>query len=90
MHCQGILKGDVFQTFCSEPGKIIHSLVKAGRSLTPLARALRGFAKGQLISKQICGILEFSKRATKYIARISSLASKMGQIKKIKAILYTK
>ena len=41
--------------------------------------------KGQIISEQICGVLKFSKKATN-IVRISALASKMGQIIKIKAI----
>ena len=43
--------------------------------------------KGQIISEQICGVLKFSKKATN-IARISALASKLGQIKKMKAIFY--
>ena len=38
------------------------------------------FIKGQLISEQICGVLNFPK-----IVRISALASKMGQIRKIKS-----
>ena len=44
--------------------------------------------KGLLISEQICGVLKFPKMQ-RNIARISALASKMGQIKKIKAIFYT-
>ena len=42
------------------------------------------YIKGQLISEQICGVLNFPK-CNKIIARISALASKMGQIKKVKA-----
>ena len=34
-----------------------------------------------MISEQIYGVLKFSKKATN-IAKISALASKMGQIKK--------
>ena len=41
-------------------------------------------AKGQLISEQIYGVLNFPKMQ-RNIARISALASKMGQIKKVKA-----
>ena len=40
--------------------------------------------KGQLISEQIYGVLNFPKMQ-RNIARISALASKMGQIKKVKA-----
>mgnify|MGYP006888878399 CR=1 FL=1 len=40
--------------------------------------------KGQLISEQICGVLNFPKMQ-RNIARISALVSKMGQIKKEKA-----
>jgi hypothetical protein len=43
-------------------------------------------SKGQLISEQICGVLNFPKMQQN-IARISTLASKMGQIKKVKAHL---
>ena len=51
MHSQkktlsGHPKAGSFQNFCSEPGKIIHSLVKAGHIVSrPCARALRGFAR---------------------------------------------
>ena len=38
-------------------------------------------AKGQIISEQNCGVLNFPK-SNKIIVRISALASKMGQIKK--------
>ena len=41
-------------------------------------------AKGQLISEQIYAVLNFSKMQ-RNIARISALAFKMGQIKKVKA-----
>ena len=41
-------------------------------------------AKGQLISKQIYAVLNFPKMQ-RNIARISALASKMGQIKKVNA-----
>ena len=41
-------------------------------------------AKGQLISEQIYAVLNFPKMQ-RNIARISALASKMGQIKKVKA-----
>ena len=41
-------------------------------------------AKGQLISEQICGVLNFPKMQHN-IARISALATKMGQIKKVNA-----
>ena len=37
------------------------------------------YTKGQIISEQNCGVLNFPKR-------ISALASKMGQIKKMKAL----
>ena len=47
------------------------------------------FTKVQLISEQITVVLNFPKMQ-RNIARISDLASKMGQIKKIKAIFYTK
>ena len=40
--------------------------------------------KGQLISEQIYAVLNFPKMQ-RNIARISALASKMGQIKKVKA-----
>ena len=43
-----------------------------------------GFIKGQLISEQICSVLNFPKMQ-QYIARISALVSKMGQIVKLKA-----
>jgi len=46
-------------------------------------------AKGHLISEQIYAVLNFPKMQ-RNIARISALASKMGQIKKIKAIFDTK
>ena len=42
------------------------------------------FSKGQLISEQICVVLNFPKMQRK-IARISALASKMGQLKKLNA-----
>ena len=45
--------------------------------------------KGQIISEQICGVLDVPKMQQN-IARISAIASKMGQTKKIKAIFYTK
>ena len=45
--------------------------------------------KGQIISEQICGVLKFSKKQ-RNTARISALASEMGQIKRIMAIFYTK
>ena len=45
-------------------------------------------AKGQLISEQIFCVLKLKQQQN--IARISALASKMGQIKKRKAIFYTK
>ena len=41
--------------------------------------------KGQIISEQICGVLKVSKKQ-RNIARISALASKMGQIKIMKAL----
>ena len=44
-------------------------------------------AKGQIISKPICDVVKFSEKATK---RNFVLTSKMGQIKKINAIFYTK
>ena len=43
--------------------------------------------KGQLISEQIYAVLNFPKMQ-RNIARISALASKMGQIKKVKAHYY--
>ena len=46
-------------------------------------------SKGQLISEQIYAILNFPK-IQRNIARISALASKMGQIKKVKALYYIK
>jgi hypothetical protein len=45
--------------------------------------------KGQIISEQKCGVLNFPKMQ-RNIARISALPSKMGQIKKIKAFHYIK
>ena len=47
---------------------------------------LDAVAKGQLISEQIDAILNFPKMQ-RNVARISALASKMGQIKKIKGTL---
>ena len=41
-------------------------------------------SKGQIISEQNCGVLNFPKMQ-RNIARISALATKMGQIRKIKA-----
>ena len=41
-------------------------------------------SKGQLISEKVCGVLNFPKMQQK-IARISALASEMGQIKKVKS-----
>ena len=41
------------------------------------------------MSEQNCGFLNFPK-SNEIIARMSALASKMGQIKKIKALYYTK
>ena len=38
--------------------------------------------KGQIISEQICGVLKDFPKKQRNIARISALASKMGQIKK--------
>ena len=43
-----------------------------------------GQKKGQLISEQIWGVLNFPKMQQS-IVRISAPASKMGQIKKVKA-----
>ena len=40
--------------------------------------------KGQLISEQIYAVLNFPNKQ-RNIARISALASKIGQIKKVKA-----
>ena len=40
--------------------------------------------KGQIISEQKCGVLNFPKMQQN-IARISALAFKMGQIKKIES-----
>ena len=45
-------------------------------------------SKGQLISEQIYAVLNFPKML-RNIARIFALASKMGQIKKVKAHDYT-
>ena len=45
--------------------------------------------KGQVISEQKLLCLKFSKNATN-IARISALATKMGQIKNIKVFYYSK
>ena len=45
--------------------------------------AIISVCKGQIISKQIYGVLNFPKMQ-EIIARISALASKMGQIKKNK------
>ena len=44
-----------------------------------LSGGLTIVCKGQLISEQICGVLNFQKR-NDIIARISALASKMSQI----------
>ena len=41
-------------------------------------------ANGQLISEQIYAILNFPKMQQNIITKISALASKMGQIKKVK------
>ena len=43
--------------------------------------------KGQLISEQIKAVLNFPKMH-RNIDRISALASKMGQIKKLKALYH--
>ena len=40
--------------------------------------------KGQIISEQNCDVLNFPKMQ-RNIARISALATKMGQVRKIKA-----
>ena len=48
---------------------------------------VRGFVKDQIISEQICSVLNFPKKQ-RNIARISSLASKMGQIKKVNEHLH--
>ena len=45
--------------------------------------------KGQLISEQIYAVLNFPKMQ-RNIARISALASRMGQIKKLKAQYHPK
>jgi hypothetical protein len=45
--------------------------------------AIHRLLKGQLISKQIYPVLSFPKMQ-RNIARISALASKMDQIKKVK------
>ena len=45
---------------------------------------MAGMSKGQLISEQIYAVLNFPKMQ-QHIARISALASKMGQIKKVQA-----
>ena len=45
---------------------------------------LPSMAKGQLISEQIYAVLNFPKMQLN-ITRISALASKMGQIKKVKS-----
>ena len=64
-------------------------------SPTPPAAAVIAVAaalnsnKGQIISEGNCGVLNFPKKQWNYL-RISGLASKMGQIKKIKALYYTK
>ena len=50
---------------------------------------LHGPTKGQLISEQIYAVLNFPKMQ-RNIARISALASKMGQIKKVKAHYHPK
>jgi hypothetical protein len=44
----------------------------------------RGGVKGQVTSEQNCGVLN-SPKLQRDIARISALATKMGQIRKIKA-----
>ena len=46
-------------------------------------------SKGQIISEQICGVLDFPN-VQQNNARISALASKTGQIAKIKALYYTR
>ena len=43
-------------------------------------------SKGQMITEQICGVLQFSKKATKYCQDFRPCF----KIKKIKAIFYTK
>ena len=48
-----------------------------------------GLLKGHLISEQNCGALNFPKMQ-RNISRISVLASKMGQIKKIESFDYIK
>jgi len=44
-------------------------------------------SKGQIISIQKCGVIQFPK-CKEIIARISALAFKMGQIKKVKAFYH--
>ena len=46
-------------------------------------------SKGQIISEQKCDVFIFPK-FNEIIARISALASKMGQIKKMKSLYYIK
>ena len=46
-------------------------------------------SKDQIISEQKCGVLNFPKMQ-RNIDRISALASKMSQIKKINAFYYIK
>ena len=46
-------------------------------------------SKGQIISEQNCGVLNFQKEQ-RNIARISALDSKICQIKKIKSFDYIK
>jgi hypothetical protein len=49
-----------------------------------VAKNMQSSTKGQIISEQNCGVLNFPKMQQN-IARISALATKMGQIRKIKA-----
>ena len=65
---------------------LLRNFMRQTLRATDLQRARVTF-KGQIISEQNCGVLNFPKMQ-RNIARVSALASKMGQIKKIKTFHY--
>ena len=85
-----LLLGDLFSTdfienassqgiYLSAMQQTLHTV-----SFPQFSRISQFNSKGQLISEQIYAVLNFPKMQ-RNIARISALASKMGQIKKVKA-----
>ena len=78
----------VGKTFCFSDYAIIEicNIHHRLQSANTFIKSVRINFKGQLISEQICGVLNFQKMQQN-IARISALASKMGQIEKSKGTL---